>query len=734
MSNNNLEVKVVSVEDVLKTSYENDTNNPQLIVSYDSNDKSMDLSGYASESLNYEDIQNGQISFVDSEGKPVIIEGLNYYIFDKDGKLVSLTIDELKELLKENDNNTSIFISEKKLDDGLIASDLDYVNDSMSSLVGFINADGEIAYSAASGEAGLYGAMYDVTSYYKKINNNLYTNIVNEAEAISQIATSYDQLDSAASQNAQSHLSGGHSGHSGSYSGGGYSGGSESTNKTSQTVNGMTAEEINANTKQLIESTKTNALSSKYDSIKNLLGENLEAGKIGKMDVTKLGSTLDTILPSLKNDAQNCTNMITSLDSFISDINSNGKLKGSNWNDVKANLETYKSLLNASVSSSDFLSGVLNASKKMIEDFLYPDTELDDSVLPELKQNYDELIAQIDDLNGKVAYMKSTQKNVCSYELAKTSEGIEYSRIVECHLEPSDAEISALQTTINEYKTKADDIKKQIDRINDFAVVVNNAQKMINDATEEVKNTFSNPVKNAQGNEEFKANFILDLSAYGLKEGSNAYKLLYDYTKKAAEERETEAKKNQTNKNATYLKVGDYTFDTTNMSANAKSILNEIIKSWPESMESQRYQAVQKALSLLNKGISYSMPRRWAKDKNGNPVSMDCSSFVTTCLRAAGQTINARKNVYTGSYLDSKINSYVDVKRSELLPGDVGLYSRTTQDGGANHIGMFIGRDADGKEMWIEMNAGKNGIIVKHGNKGNGHCGFEVTRRYTAYV
>ena len=181
------------------------------------------------------------------------------------------------------------------------------------------------------------------------------------------------------------------------------------------------------------------------------------------------------------------------------------------------------------------------------------------------------------------------------------------------------------------------------------------------------------------------------------------------------------------------MTINDYTFNTTNMSSKAIKILNEIIQSWPDSMEKQRYEAVEKALSLLNKGITYSMPRRWAKDKYGNPISMDCSSFVTTCLRAAGQTIKARKNVYTGSYLDSKLNSYVDIKRSELLPGDVGLYSRTTQDGGANHIGMFIGRDEDGKEMWIEMSAVKNGIIVKHGNRGKGDCGFAVTRRYTAY-
>lgn len=37
------------------------------------------------------------------------------------------------------------------------------------------------------------------------------------------------------------------------------------------------------------------------------------------------------------------------------------------------------------------------------------------------------------------------------------------------------------------------------------------------------------------------------------------------------------------------------------------------------------------------------------------------------------------------------------------------------------------------KEVWIEMSSVRNGIIINHGNKGNDHCCFEITRRYTTY-
>ena len=174
------------------------------------------------------------------------------------------------------------------------------------------------------------------------------------------------------------------------------------------------------------------------------------------------------------------------------------------------------------------------------------------------------------------------------------------------------------------------------------------------------------------------------------------------------------------------LRIFGYNFDTSNMSDQAKQILEMLEANWPDDMEEQRYIAIQTALSLLDKGIYYSQPGRHAK-KNGMPISMDCSSFVTYCLIAAGQKIagtDKDAGAYTGTYINSKY--YTNIDRSELRPGDVALLNNSTAGGVSNHIGMYIGRDSQGRETWIEM-SGK-GIFVSYGKKG-----WAVFKRYNAY-
>ena len=164
--------------------------------------------------------------------------------------------------------------------------------------------------------------------------------------------------------------------------------------------------------------------------------------------------------------------------------------------------------------------------------------------------------------------------------------------------------------------------------------------------------------------------------------------------------------------------------DTTNMSGNAINVLNEIMETWPEDMTEERIIAIQTALSLLDKGIGYSMEQRHAKDENGNPRYMDCSSFVTYCLRSAG--LNIDPGAYTGTYLRSD-TGFVTIDRSSLMPGDVGLINGSSGGNGANHIGMFLGKDSNGNEVWIEC-TGSKAITVSVGNGS-----WSVFRRYNGF-
>ena len=231
----------------------------------------------------------------------------------------------------------------------------------MDNLVGYINADGELEYSAEVGESGLFGAMFDVINYYRNINNSLKAGIVGEANAVAAIAQAYQAIDTAGASVANNALN---TPYYGGYSGGGSSKSNISENE--YTVNGMTAEQINASTTSMMSNTKSAVSSGRYDEIANFLGDTAQPGKIGKVSVSKLGDTINTIIPTLEEDAKSSTQMMGSIDDFISQINSNGKLKGEAWDKVKKNLSSYKDLLEVSVDSSEFLANVMETAKKMI--------------------------------------------------------------------------------------------------------------------------------------------------------------------------------------------------------------------------------------------------------------------------------------------------------------------------------------------------------------------------------
>lgn len=170
------------------------------------------------------------------------------------------------------------------------------------------------------------------------------------------------------------------------------------------------------------------------------------------------------------------------------------------------------------------------------------------------------------------------------------------------------------------------------------------------------------------------------------------------------------------------IQIFGYDFDISNMSPRAQQLLENLQLDWPSDLEPERYIAIQTALTLIDKGITYSMSYRHAKNSNGFPLCMDCSSFVTYCLNAAGYNVPA--GAYTGTYLSNK--NFTAIDRSNLKPGDVGLMNSSSSGNGANHIGMYLGTDSNGKEIWIEC-SGSGIIYGKNPNQWN------VFRTYNGY-
>lgn len=133
---------------------------------------------------------------------------------------------------------------------------------------------------------------------------------------------------------------------------------------------------------------------------------------------------------------------------------------------------------------------------------------------------------------------------------------------------------------------------------------------------------------------------------------------------------------------------------------NANDVINSVKGSWPADLEQDRINVIYKAASLLNKGVGYSQDDR-AGGNVANPRNVDCSSYVTWAFFQTGHTNiqNVPAWAYTGSYLGS--TDFTEIRASQLRPGDVGLNNKSTDGGNSNHIGIFIGRDSSGNEVWL---------------------------------
>ncbi len=672
---NDIKFNVVSSEDLLKASYEDISNGKNILVGYDAGEKGGMLSNYVYDAINLDSNNvSTSVSFTDESGASWLINDLHYYTFNNKNELVSLTIEELKQLLTSNDDSSSIIVSKEELSSSTISSDLDYVTDAMNSLVAYINPDGELEYYSQAGDAGLYGAMYDATNYYKGINNTLYSLISAEASTVSTIAYGYEALDKAAQEQAITAVS------SPDYSGYHSSSGSSKSSQSS-TVQGMTAGEILSSTQGLIDQTRSAATSTKYNKVSTFLGENIQPGKVGKINVSNLTSTMNNVISTLEQDAQTCTDMIESIDSFTDEIKSNGKLKGESWKKVKGNLKTYKSLLNASIDAAEFLANVMETAKLMIEEFLYPDTELDDSKLPELEEKLKEIKALIAELLEKISQMIASQREVCDYEIINLSKKKKYEKPTNCHLEPTDEEIAEIKSSITMYEEQEKELEKEIKRLKEFAIVVNEAQKLIDDAIDQVKNTFENPTKDKNGNYEFNSNYALDLSAYGLAAGTASGDFLSEYM--------DAIKGNKSNK-----------------SYNPDEILRIGATQLGKRYHSMHYDPVSKSGFGCAMFVAYCFNEYYFPGRGYNAEDKNTPGFYGGCKDFFG-------NVTTDDY-DPRNKGFIEVDPKDRQKGDVVCFvtARNSEDiyGNARncfHVGIYTG---EGDEILHSSKNGVNGV------------------------
>lgn len=89
------------------------------------------------------------------------------------------------------------------------------------------------------------------------------------------------------------------------------------------------------------------------------------------------------------------------------------------------------------------------------------------------------------------------------------------------------------------------------------------------------------------------------------------------------------------------------------------------------------------------------------------PYGLDCSGFVDWAFKTAGAT-----NILGGGTAHQWGQSY-GIDRKVALPGDI-VFKNPPNSGGINHIGIYIGKDNSGKDLFVHCAYG-SGVTIDNG-------------------
>ena len=484
-----------------------------------------------------DNIANGEFNFANLphnfnfNGQNLKIEYIytEHYV-DENGNYVSrkLTADQVQELVREmfvknmenlyekNSELSSFANTFNKLEAGTsLASNLSFVSNSVNDIKGKLVEHNKLNYTKESNnEAGIIGSFYGASNYFGAITNKLYGNISTEADAVYSIANAIYKMDGFASVMAESSLTDSIS----------------SMFATSNTSISAELEKLKSATSNLFDTAKNAVMADNiYNEISAITGLKLTEGKVGRISASAIKSAVNAIIPSLNNTIETSNNLKNGVDSFISGIGNSNILQGGVWNDVKSNLTSYQSLLNANVKAASFIEEAIQTAMGIIIDYMGDDPELDDSKLPTLREEYSKYQSLISDINGTISSMsacKTEEKTIVNDDGEEEKTGGKA-----CY---TDSEIQSKRNILLGYNESQKSLEDEIKKLEGLAPVVQAAQEIIQSAIDQVKSMYEKPVKDANGNISFNANFNLDLSPYAnyIDTTKNYKQLLNDYYEK----------------------------------------------------------------------------------------------------------------------------------------------------------------------------------------------------------
>lgn len=97
-------------------------------------------------------------------------------------------------------------------------------------------------------------------------------------------------------------------------------------------------------------------------------------------------------------------------------------------------------------------------------------------------------------------------------------------------------------------------------------------------------------------------------------------------------------------------------------------------------------------------------------DKKGRTIAgLDCSGFVGW---AYWTSFNVKPGCSTGTFTTSL--GLAGISYDDLIPGDIGL--QAVPGAATNHIGIYVGKDENGKALWVHCNGTTENVAINNTN------------------
>lgn len=223
--------------------------------------------------------------------------------------------------------------------------------------------------------------------------------------------------------------------------------------------------------------------------------------------------------------------------------------------------------------------------------------------------------------------------------------------------------------------------------------------------------------------------FVVDIILLFVIVGGAGYAYLEYYQDEAGDSYSTESKSANSSGSVDINKL-DWNSIT---DSGARDVLQALSKTWGSEVTEERAKMIM--LGATRIGIShYSMNHNEGRGGNSDDQRVfDCSSFVGWTFNKSGHS-EIPTDTLTSSYVATDdVGQYFDrVTADQLIPGDVALNNDSLEIYGANHAGIYVGKNADGEMLFMHCSSSTqtDPHYVTDGVRVGKHPSFSVFFRY----